>query len=118
MLVEHALGKFSTDNLSVMVVRFDSNKVRNNTSLDIGVEHEGRDKTAISEVEMIVSEARRNSGIPPEGLSLTEKDEQEIHNMVVREDNERQETGPELTPEGNAIAERQVKEKSEAGARS
>ena len=97
-----------------MVVRFDSKKTRENTSIDIGVEHEGGEKGAISEVEMIVSEARRNSGIPPEGIALTEQDQQDIQNMVIREGDEEQETGPELTPQGKADAEKALREKSQA----
>lgn len=112
MLVEQALSKFSTDNLSVMVVRFDSKKVRENTSIDIGVEHETREKGAISEVEMIVGEARRNSGIPLEGGMLTEKEKEEIQNMAIQENEEEQEAGPELTPGGNVEAEKALKEKS------
>lgn len=115
MLVDTALSKFSTDNLSVMVVRFDSKKVRANTSIDIGVEHEGREKGAISEVEMLVSEARRNSGIPLEGATLSEREKEEIQNMAIQENEEEQEPGPELTPEGKIEAEKAVKEKSEGG---
>lgn len=110
VLVEQALSKFSTDNLSVMVVRFDSKKVRENTTIDIGVEHENRDKSAISEVEMIVSEARRNSGIPMEGATLTDKEKEEIQNMAIQE-NEEEETGPELTPVGNVEGNKALKEK-------
>lgn len=116
MLVEHALGKFSTDNLSVMVVRFNSQKVRDNTSLDIGVEHEaGRDKTALSEVEMIVAEARRNSGIPADGVQMSEQEQEEIHNQVIREEQEEQEAGPEMTPEGRQMAVKQLQAKNDAG---
>lgn len=99
-----------------MVVRFNSQKVRDNTSLDIGVEHEtGRDKTAISEVEMIVSEARRNSGIPPEGVALSEQEQEEINTMVIKEEQEEQEAGPEMTPEGKNIAQRQLQAKNDVG---
>lgn len=104
MLVEHALSKFSTDNLSVMVVRFNPKKVRENTSIDIGVQHEEQ-STGISEVEMIVGEARRHSNIPPEGLSLTESEKQDLANQVIAEQQEEQEPGPELNPEGRAHAE-------------
>lgn len=116
VLVEHALGKFSTDNLSVMVVRFNSQKVRDNTSLDIGVEHEtGRDKTAISEVEMIVSEARRNSGIPPGGVALSDGEQEEINSMIIKEEQEEQEAGPEMTEEGRKIAQQQLQARNDAG---
>jgi protein phosphatase PTC1 len=109
MLVDHALSKFSTDNLSVMVVRFDPKKVKENTSIDIGVQNESS-KGTVSEAEMIVSEARRHSNIPPEGAALTEQDHEEIKNMVIEEHDEGQEPGPELTPQGKADAEKAVRE--------
>ena len=109
MLVDHALSKFSTDNLSVMVVRFDPKKVKENTSIDIGVQNESS-KGTVSEAEMIVSEARRHSNIPPEGAALTEQDREEIKNMVIEEHDEGQEPGPELTPQGEANAEKAVRD--------
>lgn len=113
MLVDHALSKFSTDNLSVMVVRFNPKKVRENTSIDIGVQHEEQN-TGISEVEMIVGEARRHSNIPPEGTSLSESEKQELTNQVIAEQKEEQESGPELTPEGQAHAEQLLREQHAA----
>lgn len=110
MLVDHALSKFSTDNLSVMVVRFNTKKVRANTSIDIGVQHEEHD-TGISEAEMIVHEARRHSNIPPEGGSLTEAEKQEVARQIAEE----QENGPELTPEGRVHAEQALREKQGNG---
>lgn len=101
MLVEHALSKFSTDNLSVMVVRFDAKKTRQNASIDIGVEHDGnKDQTAISEAEMIINEARRHSGIPPEGVQMSAAEKEDLQNTVIREHEAEQEAGPELTPAG------------------
>jgi len=113
MLVDHALSKFSTDNLSVMVVRFDPRKVRENTSIDIGVQNESQ-KGTVSEVEMLVSEARRHSGIPLEGSALTDQDEEDIKNSVIHEGDEEQEPGPELTPQGKPDAEKALKEKTQA----
>lgn len=110
MLVEHALSKFSTDNLSVMVVRFNTKKVRENTSIDIGVQHDIREK-GVSEAEMIVDQARRNSNIPPEGIAMSEKDKEDVANQVIAEQESEQETGPELTPEGRIQAEQVYREK-------
>lgn len=110
MLVDHALSKFSTDNLSVMVVRFNPKKVRENTSIDIGVQHEERN-TGISEVEMIVGEARRNSNIPAGGVSLSEAEKQELADQVIAEQREEQEAGPELTPEGQAHADELLRQR-------
>lgn len=79
--------------------------------MDIGVQNESQ-KGTLSEVEMLVSEARRNSGIPLEGQPLTEQDHEDIKNMVIQENPEEQEPGPELTPEGKVEAEKALKEKS------
>ena len=81
--------------------------------MDIGVENESQ-KGALSEVEMIVSEARRSSGIPMEGQPLTEQDHEDIKNMVIQENPDEQEPGPELTPEGKAEAEKALKENTQA----
>lgn len=102
MLVEYALQRFSTDNLSVMVVRFNPQKVKANTSIDIGVQHDARDTVALSEAEMIVNEARRNSGIPVEGAALSAEEEADLHKMVIEEEEGEQESGPEL--QANPIA--------------
>lgn len=93
-----------------MVVRFNTKKVRENTSIDIGVQHEEQDK-GISEVEMIVNEARRHSNIPVEGGSMSEAEKQEVTNQVIAEQQEEQEDGPELTPEGQAQAEDALRDK-------
>lgn len=116
LLVDHALAKFSTDNLSVMVVRFDSKKVRENTTIDIGVEHDpAQKKGEISEVEMIVEQARRNSGIPPEGSQLSETEKEDLTNTVIQEQTEEQEAGPELTPGGQLQAEKVMQDKKASG---
>lgn len=112
MLVDHALSKFSTDNLSVMVVKFDAKKTRQNASIDIGVEHDGGDKMAISEAEMIINEARRHSGIPPDGVAMSEKDKEELQKTVIREHEVEQEAGPELTPAGQQIQAQQAANQS------
>lgn len=110
-LVDHALARFSTDNLSVMVVRFDPKKLQNNTSLDIGVESQTtKDKHAISETEMIISEARRNSGI--DSSQTNPRTSEEIRNQVIQEHEEEDpEPGPELTPEGQHEAEKLLRER-------
>ena len=114
MLVDHALTRFSTDNLSVMVVRFDPQKLQQNTKMNIGVETDvdkDKDKLAISEVEMIVGEARRNSGIAQEG-AVSDQDSEELRQTVIKEQEEEdQEMGPEYTPEGKTEAEKILSEK-------
>lgn len=39
ILVDYALSRFSTDNLSVMIVRFDAQKLVNNIATNIGVDN-------------------------------------------------------------------------------
>ena len=117
MLVEHALARFSTDNLSVMVVRFDPKKLQANTTLDIGVQSDATKETgAISEADMIVGEARRHSGLPAEGAAISEDDTEELNRMVIREQDEgNQEPGPELTPEGKLEAEKVMSDRQRSG---
>jgi len=62
ILVDHALARFSTDNLSVMVIRFDNQalKARKRDST-IGVEGDlDTSKVGISEADAIVSEAKKS----------------------------------------------------------
>jgi len=98
----------------VMVVRFDPQKLQQNTKIDIGVETEAnKEKGAISEVEMIVGEARRHSGLGQEG-AVSDQDSEELRDMVIKEqENEDQEPGPELTPEGQSEAEKILSEKQQ-----
>lgn len=62
-LVEHALSRFSTDNLSCMVVRFDSKAVQQAVAKEvppIGVEGDAAGKMGgISEAEAIVAESKK-----------------------------------------------------------
>jgi protein phosphatase PTC1 len=62
--VEHALSRFSTDNLSCMVVRFDSNAIRaRKDDSSIGVEgDQATAKGGVSEADAIVSEAKKRDG--------------------------------------------------------
>ena len=110
-LVDHALTRFSTDNLSVMVVRFDPQKLQTNTKMDIGVESgPNKDKSAISESEMIVEVARRSSSVP-DGAS--DQESQDLMETVIQEkDNEDEEPGPEYTPQGRPEAERILSERN------
>jgi protein phosphatase PTC1 len=119
LLVDHALARFSTDNLSVMIVRFDPRKLQSNTATDIGIASDPatKSKGAISEVEMIVGEARRHSGMPGESRALTDGEVDEVKEKVFNDiQEEEQETGPELTPEGGAEAEKIFAEKQKESA--
>lgn len=88
-----------------MIVRFDPSKLASNTATDIGVETDpaNKEKGAVSEVEMIVGEARRNSGIAAGDPELTDGAAEDVDDMVIPED---EEPGPELTPEGGREADK------------
>lgn len=61
LLVDHALARFSTDNLSCMIVRFDKEAlVESQNNKNIGVEVDPASTTGkISEAEKIVGEVRK-----------------------------------------------------------
>lgn len=100
-LVDHALSRFSTDNLSVMVIRFDSKKLQTNTSSNIGVEREDHKAKGPSEVETIVNEARKKSGAVDEAAAPSETESEKPNAAVMKQiEEEDQEPGPEVTPEG------------------
>jgi protein phosphatase PTC1 len=119
LLVDHALARFSTDNLSVMIVRFDPKKLQSNTTTDIGIASDPatKSKGAVSEVEMIVGEARRHSGMPDEHRVMPDGEADEVREKVFHDiQEEEQEPGPELTPEGGAEAEKIFAEKKKQSA--
>ncbi|KAI9827746.1 MAG: Protein phosphatase 2C 1 [Thelocarpon impressellum] len=76
MLVDHALARFSTDNLSCMIVRFDNKAVQKTAERKadaIGVEGDPPTrKGGISEADAIVLDARRRSGEGDAGPSVGE----------------------------------------------
>ena len=115
VLVDYALARFSTDNLSVMIVRFDPKKLQSNTATDIGIASDPatKSKGAISEVEMLVGEARRHSGIGNnEPAIVSDGESDELKEKVFQDiQEEEQEPGPELTPEGGSEAEKLYAEK-------
>ena len=111
-LVDHALARFSTDNLSCMIVRFDNRAVQQTVERKaepIGVEGDPPTKKqgGISEADAIVKEARKSMSDGPgrvlhsdvksdEGV---EEEKARISQEIIREEEEK-ETGPELDPEG------------------
>lgn len=93
-----------------MIVRFDPKRLQTNTGTDIGVETEAsHEKGAISEVEMIVAEARRHSIGLVDGTINEDEETQGVEDMALNEEEE--EPGPELTPEGQVEADRILAEK-------
>lgn len=84
MLVDHALSRFSTDNLTCMVVRFDANLIRDvveRRSEPIGVEGDplSQVKGGISEADKIVEDAKKRlenaEPSPVDAASTTKLDE-------------------------------------------
>ena len=102
VLVDHALARFSTDNLSCMVVRFDNKAVQETVERKvdpIGVDGDPpATEGGISEADAIVKEARKSM---PDISTLEAKDadEHRVTQAVLKEEEE-QETGPELDPAG------------------
>jgi protein phosphatase PTC1 len=112
-LVDFALSRFSTDNLSVMVVRFDSKKLQSNTSSNIGVEREESKVKGPSEAETIINEARKMSGIEDEAVGQDESESEELRKKVMKQiEEEDHEPGPELAKDGVRKAEKVYAERS------
>ncbi|KAL8903687.1 MAG: hypothetical protein Q9207_003756 [Kuettlingeria erythrocarpa] len=108
-LVDHALARFSTDNLSCMLVRFDGKAVQDTVQRKaepIGVEGDPPTKEGgISEADAIVKEARRSMGGElgkPEELEETKR---RVSQEIIREESQH-EPGPEVDPEGIKHLER------------
>ncbi|KAI9745155.1 MAG: Protein phosphatase 2C 1 [Claussenomyces sp. TS43310] len=74
-LVEHALARFSTDNLSCMIVRFNQLALMdsyNNKTAAIGVEGDlGPEIGKVSEVEKIVGDAKRKVEAGGDGVGVS-----------------------------------------------
>lgn len=94
-LVDHALARFSTDNLSCMVVRFDNSKLQaTQQQSDIGVEGDVSSKGAVTEADAIVSESKKLIEQGGDPLALTQPTTKEMMTDV----EQNQEGGPELNP--------------------
>ncbi|KAI9867872.1 MAG: Protein phosphatase 2C 1 [Trichoglossum hirsutum] len=97
-LVDHALARFSTDNLSCMIVRFDNKAVQNTVDRKvepIGVEGDPSGKKGgISEAEAIVRDAKVKA--MGEGPELQPIDSETAKEVELANDGE---PGPELLPE-------------------
>ncbi|KAJ5587501.1 uncharacterized protein N7459_003266 [Penicillium hispanicum] len=101
ILVDHALARFSTDNLSCMVIRLDSTRVKevvNNKTAPIGVDGDPSTNVGhgVSEADKIVEGARQS--MASAGLTddpeAAEKAEKEILQKMANHD---QELGPEMS---------------------
>lgn len=100
--MDHALARFSTDNLSCMLVRFDGRAVQQTVERKaeaIGVEGDPPTKQGgISEADAIVKEARKSMGDMARGEEL-EETKRRVSQEIIREEVE-SEPGPELDPDG------------------
>jgi protein phosphatase PTC1 len=92
-LVDHALARFSTDNLSCMVVRFDNKALKQRKQEPhLGVDGDGT-KAGISEADVIVSQARKQLGDSTE--QATDKPASETI-MEEEEADQEADPGPEM----------------------
>lgn len=99
-LVDHALARFSTDNLSCMVVRFDNKALKQRkTEAQMGVDKDSSaGKTGISEADAIVSQAKKEMGEPNVSVESAAAE-------IIKEEEE-QEPGPELNLEAAKAAQK------------
>ncbi|KAL8817628.1 MAG: hypothetical protein Q9223_003580 [Gallowayella weberi] len=101
-LVDYALARFSTDNLSCMLVRFDGKALQQTVERKaepIGVEGDPPTKQGgISEADAIVKEARKSMGDLARGEEI-EETKRRVSQDVIREELE-SEPGPELDLQG------------------
>lgn len=95
-LVDHALARFSTDNLSCMVVRFDNKALQravNQQTELIGVEGDpATQHGGISEAEAIVLESKKKL---EESGEYSDRPTAEVINEAIQQE-ESKEPGPEL----------------------
>lgn len=98
VLVDHALSRFSTDNLSCMVIRFDSTRVKEIASH--ATEHVGVDgdptntERGVSETDKIVEGARRS--MASAGLADDNETAEKVNEEILQKMSN-DEPGPELS---------------------
>ncbi|KAF1918529.1 phosphatase 2C-like domain-containing protein [Ampelomyces quisqualis] len=99
-LVDHALARFSTDNLSCMVVRFDNKALRQRKNEAVmGVEgDQATVKGGVTEAEAIVAQARKSLGEAEPCVESAAKE------MIMEE--AEAEPGPELNMEAAKAAQK------------
>lgn len=98
-LVDHALARFSTDNLSCMVVRFDNKALKQRKTEHLGVEGDPGAKVGISEADAIVSQARKQMGEPEQPVESAAAE-------MIKEEEGEHEPGPELNAEALRAAQK------------
>ena len=101
-LVDHALSRFSTDNLSCMIVRFDNKALQQTVERKtepIGVEGDPTSvKGGISEADALVKEARKSMGENAK-FDVPDEEKKRLSREIIQEEEE-QEPGPEMDPDG------------------
>lgn len=112
ILVDHALARFSTDNLSCMIVRFNARGLQDAATKShehIGVDGDPPSnlKGGIRETEAIVGAAKK--GMKVESPTAEGEEMARISTEMIREE-EAAEPGPELDPEGLTKAREKAKE--------
>lgn len=112
-LVDHALARFSTDNLSCMIVRFDNKALQQNVEDKnnlIGVEGDPTTKSdGISEAQAIVAETKKHLDEGGEPTDL----HRPTTEQVMEEVEVNQEPGPELNVAALEAARKDNKPKPE-----
>lgn len=102
MLVDHALARFSTDNLSCMVVRFDKDQLlENQNSTAIGVEGDASTSTSgkLTEAEKIVTATKQKiaeGAAPAVGVSASNSGKG--HDAVVPAEDDDDKASANFTP--------------------
>lgn len=104
-----------------MVIRFDSKTQAANTAIGVEGDPASRKKGGVSEVEMLIGEAKRKSGLGlADGTAASStdsavSDEVKRDQETIEEELSDQEPGPELTPEGLGEVEKIKGEKENEG---
>lgn len=111
-LVDHALARFSTDNLSCMLVRFDGKAAQHavdNKNDQIGVDGDPIAKSGgLSEAEHLVLESKKKIDESGQGL-------ERVPSELMNAQEEDAEPGPELNPEALEAARKDKKPEPPAG---
>ncbi|CAI6332656.1 unnamed protein product [Periconia digitata] len=99
-LVDHALARFSTDNLSCMIIRFDNKALKQRkTEAQLGVDKDAAAaKTNVSEADAIVSQARKD-------MSDSNVSVENAAAEIIKEEEEH-EAGPELSLDAAKAAQK------------
>lgn len=103
--MDHALARFSTDNLSCMVVRFDNQALQHNQETNlIGVDGDpSTNANGVSEADAIVNNTKNH--LDGSGAPLAEV----TTNDIIDDVKQNQEAGPELDPAALDAARKDVK---------